>query len=78
MPNTIRLEVCVLVDASGDYAVGKDREEAVERYEETIQPTGDAGGLRFIDVTLTVPLPEAITVEVDVPEVEAAPTVRVA
>ncbi len=67
----MQLEVWVVVDEQGDYAVGRDGPDCTERYEETIQPCADACGLRYVKVLLEVPLPALVemsgTVPVDAP-----------
>ncbi len=61
------LEVWIVVDADGDYAVGTDEDTAVERFAE------DVGGdrpTRRIKVALKVPLPAVLEL---VGEVSAEP-----
>ncbi len=67
------LEMWMLVDAAGDYAVGKDEDEAKERYVETIQPVEDSGGFRMVKVFVRVTLPAVIELEAEAePEEEPA------
>lgn len=75
--NLMTAEVFVLVDANGDYAVGNSREHAIEKYEEDIQAVADCEGFRLVKLDVSVPLPEAVTVDVNVPPGEGDPTVTV-
>lgn len=67
MPQTMQVEVWILVDESGDYALAKDEDSLSESYENDIQPVADAGATRRIKVLLTVPMPEAVTLTGVVP-----------
>lgn len=62
-------EVVVLVDSTGDYAVGKDQESAIAQYEEQVQELDDSGGHRFVMLALDVPLPAVTEVAATVPAV---------
>lgn len=70
--NTVELMVWVVVDESGDYAVGVDGDQAAERYAEDIG--GDQGtiGIRRVKLTLTVPLPAPIQLTATVEAEETA------
>lgn len=62
------LEVVVLVDANGDYAVGTSAEDAANKYGDEIGAVNGELGLRLVELTVTVPLPETIVAEVTVPD----------
>lgn len=64
---TTTVEFWVLVDSTGDYAVGKDADLAKEGYENDIQPVADAEGFRLVKVALTMPLPQVIEMTGTVP-----------
>lgn len=51
------IEVWVKIDEDGEYDVGRDRDEAQERYGENISEDF-AGGVRLVKITLRVPLPK--------------------
>ena len=63
----IEVEVFVLVDAAGDYAVGNSPEAAREKYGEDVGPLEDTDGFRLVKVLLNVPLPEVVELAGDVP-----------
>jgi hypothetical protein len=60
MSPTTTVEVWVLVDDCGDYVVATDPDRLGEEYEADVQDLANAGGLRRVKVTLTVPLPEPV------------------
>jgi hypothetical protein len=64
---TIEVEVWVLVDASGDYAVAKDAAAAVEAYEGEVQALTESGGHRLVKLTVKVPLPATVELVGEVP-----------
>jgi hypothetical protein len=70
MANTATVDAWLCIDSDGDYGVGKDETSAREAYENDVQPLSDANGFRLVKVSVTVPLPEVIELEVEAPEVE--------
>jgi hypothetical protein len=68
-------EVWVLVDEAGDYVCAKDAGDLADRYAEEIG--ADDMGLRYVKLTVRVPLPTPIEIVADVPADEGEPTVRV-
>lgn len=62
--DTVEIEVWVMVDACGDYAVGTDEDSAKESYSDGIGATEPA---RMVKVILTVPKPKAVTLRGTVP-----------
>lgn len=60
-------EVYVLVDADGDYTVGKTEQEARENYGAMLQPMTSMSLFRVVKATLTVSLPCVEEVEAIVP-----------
>lgn len=72
-----KLTVFVVVDADGNYEVGPDADTARARYEENVGTLGECDGFRFVEMTVSVPLPKPIEVSVDVPEGEEEATVTV-
>jgi hypothetical protein len=65
---TTTIEVWVMVDSAGDYAVGKDTEGAKEQYGNDIQAPEDAEGFRLVKLLLTVPLPEVVEASGTMPD----------
>lgn len=65
---TANVEVWVLVDADGDYVAVDDRDTALERYEECFGGYSDAGAVRWVKVTLSVPLPVVVNVSATIGE----------
>lgn len=63
------IEVWVVVDENGDYAVGKDRESAGEAFESDIGVDNDTS-MRRVKITVKVPLPEVIELTGTVATVE--------
>ncbi len=53
----LKCELWICVDAGGDYAVGKDEDEAKTAYEDTVQPLADCSGFRLLKITVNVPTP---------------------
>ena len=73
MAKTAQIEVYAIVDADGDYAVGKDAEAAVEKYTEDVGDLSEVDGVRTIKLLVTVPLPVEIVLSgVAVEDQEAA------
>lgn len=69
----LEVEVWVVVDESGDYEVGKEQDQAQERYDDEI---GSSGPRRYVRVVLSVPTPAPVTLKGTVPaEGEALLTV---
>lgn len=58
------LEVWLVVDEAGDYAVGEDESLAEDAFNENI---GSAGARRKVKLNVKIALPEAIAVDVSVP-----------
>ena len=48
MTEKCNVEVWLLVDSCGDYAVGTSREDAAENYEEDVQSLSAAEGIRYV------------------------------
>lgn len=70
--NILEIEVWIVVDESGDYAIGKDEDEACERYTDDIGG-GDNYSKRRIKVSIQVPKPKVLELTGTVPaEAEAA------
>jgi hypothetical protein len=68
MSQTTQVEVWVLVDANGDYAVGRDAADAREDYDNDIgNDVDEMGGFRLVKVLLTVPLPVVVELSGTVP-----------
>ena len=66
------LEIFVIVDAAGDFAVGTTLEAAKERYTDDIGPLEDAEGFRCIKLAVAVPLPAVIEAAATIAEDEPA------
>jgi hypothetical protein len=77
MAEFCNVEVWVVVDDGGFYAVGTSRDDVVEHYEEKVQPVADAAGIRCLRLAVSVPLPRLVEVAVDIPALEAVPAVAV-
>lgn len=75
---TTELELWACVDASGDYGLGRDADEAKAAYENDIGQLADAEGFRCFKITLTVPLPEPVELTGSVPAEERQPVLSVA
>lgn len=58
------LEIWIVVDEGGDYAVGKDQDAACEAFDQEI---GGTTPRRQVKVTLKVPAPVAIELTGEVP-----------
>jgi hypothetical protein len=71
MTKMCEVEVCVVVDADGNYAAGVDLESATQSYNDTIGALEAAEGFRVVYVKLSVPLPEAIVLVGEVPADQA-------
>ncbi len=74
---TTTVEVWVLIDDEGNHVASHDAGLLNDLFEEHIQELSDAGGLRRVKLTITVPLPEVIEIEAEVPETEEQPVVTV-
>lgn len=61
---TKTLEVWVVVDADGDYAVGTDEETACDAFDSEV---GGNHGRRVVKMSVTVPLPAVIELTGEVP-----------
>lgn len=61
---TCEVEVWLVVDAPGDYGVGRTEEQALENYEDNI---GGNSPRRVVKLTLTVPLPRVQEVRAALP-----------
>ena len=71
------LELWLVVDADGDYAVGKDAEEACQSYRENVTNDLPDGAMRQVCVKLMVPLPKPMVVRGEVPVEHEGGTVAV-
>ena len=74
---TTELTLSVVVDSTGDYAVGKTDEEARNAFESDIIALCDTEGFRLFRVTLNVPLPEPVELTGEVAESGEAATLAV-
>ncbi len=75
MSDKAKCELVLIVDGSGDYAVGKDFDAAKEAYENEIQELSACeGGFRVLRLTVGVPLPEVVELTGDAPEVSGKAT----
>lgn len=70
---TCQVEVWVVVDAEGQYAVGVDAETARRAYANEIGALEETEGFRLVKVGLTVPMPAVAELSGVVP-VDAVPT----
>jgi hypothetical protein len=61
---TAAVEVWVIVDENGDYAVGGNEDQCNESYDNDVNASG---ARRMVKVTLVVPLPIAMEVKGEVP-----------
>lgn len=59
------IEVWVIVDEDGEYAVATEQDAAEEAYDESV---GGSDCRRAIKITLKVPLPKPIELRGEVPE----------
>ncbi len=73
----IEIEVWVKVNENGEYEVGTSGDEAKDRFEENI---GDDGtqGMRFVKLTVKVPLPVTIEISGEVETAEEPGELKVA
>jgi hypothetical protein len=60
-----QVEVWIVMDANGDYAVGTDRDNAVELFENEI---GGVAGARLAKITVTMTPPVEVAVDVSIPD----------
>lgn len=77
MMATAKVEIWIVVDATGDYGVGRDQADAVEDFENDIQAISDGDGHRIVKVEIEVPLPEIIELTGAVGDDEAPATLTV-
>lgn len=70
------IEVWVLVDASGDYGVGRVEEDAYTSYNDDID--GELAGSRMVKLTLKIELPDPLTIEATLPAREGKVSMTVA
>lgn len=77
MAKSVEVEAWVLVDDTGDYAVGKAAELATEAYENEVQELTATSGYRMVKLTVTVPLPEVVELSGVVPSDGEAATLQV-
>lgn len=63
---TKELEIFAIIDSDGDYAVGADRDEAAERYENNVGDIDDTDGFRIVRLVVQVPVPEVVTLSGEV------------
>ena len=66
------LEIYVVVDGNGDFAVGITIENAKQVYADDFGPLEDAEGFRVVKLTVAVPLPELIEAAATAAEDEPA------
>lgn len=64
------------VDADGDYGVGKDEDAATTAYDDKIGGRADRG-IRYVKITVKVPLPVAIELSGECPAEPAAGSLSV-
>ena len=55
MTEKYEIPIFVIIDSDGDYTVGKDQDEAIEVFEDTI---GGSGPRRIVKLTARLTLPE--------------------
>jgi hypothetical protein len=67
MPETATCNVFIVIDAAGDYAVGKDADAAREAYENDVGSLCDADGFRVVKLVVRVPLPEVVELAGEAP-----------
>lgn len=70
------VEVVVIVDENGDYAIGVDAASAAEKYAEDFTDEGQAR--RVIRATINVPTPKPVELTATVAEESAAGELKVA
>lgn len=70
-------KLVVLVDSVGDYAVGRDQDEAREKYESDTGALNECEGFRLYEVTLDLPLPVCVELSGTVEEKVEATSVTV-
>jgi hypothetical protein len=79
MPDKAKCETVLIVDANGDYAVGKDFDAAKEAYENDVGELASCeGGFRVVRVVVAVPLPEVVELTGEAPEQGGKATLAVA
>jgi hypothetical protein len=64
--------VWIVMDKDGDYAVGVDREAAIENFENEI---GNAAGARIVCVNIEMEPPKESAIDVSVPDAAGEPVV---
>ena len=70
--NVCECEIYVVIDQSGDYAVGNSADAAREKYEEDIGGLNECEGFRIVRMKVNVPLPEVVELTGTVPAQGAA------
>jgi hypothetical protein len=79
MPDKAKCETVLIVDANGDYGVGKDFDGAKEQYENNVgELSACEGGFRVVRVAVAVPLLEVVELTGEAPEVRGKATLAVA
>lgn len=76
-PQTIDVEVFVLVDEQGDYIASHDSAQLKEVYEQQVRELDGTMGTRIVRLVLTVPIPTEIVIKATVPCTEQPATVSV-
>jgi hypothetical protein len=56
-------DLVLLIDANGDYAVGKCQDTAAEAYEQDVGALSESGGFRIVNLTVKATLPESVELE---------------
>lgn len=75
MENLAEIEISFVIDADGDYAIGKDLDDALETY---AQDVGGSGLTRTYTLKLHVPLPKPTEVTGTLPDTEGEATLTIA
>jgi hypothetical protein len=79
MADKAKCELVLIVDADGDYGVGKDFDAAKENYENDIGELASCdGGFRVVRVAVGVALPEVVELAGDAPDLCGSATLTVA
>lgn len=73
MSDKHEIEVWIVMDSDGDYAVGADRDNAIENFENEI---GNPAGARIVCLRTKMAAPEESEIDVEVPDT-AGSTVEV-
>jgi hypothetical protein len=75
--DTVEIELVVMVDEDGQWEVGRDTDDLLERWNDNIGEIGP-GASRFVRVKLKVPAPRAVELEAEVPAEPAGGELKVA